>query len=35
MGYLFIKLFWFIALAFLIGIAVGWVTCGNAEDDHA
>jgi len=32
MGYLFIKLFWYVAIAFLVGLVVGWTTCNRIED---
>jgi hypothetical protein len=32
MDYLFIKLLWYILLAFAIGMFVGWFSCGRAED---
>jgi hypothetical protein len=32
MDYLFIKFFWFVLFAFLLGAAVGWYTCGSSED---
>lgn len=32
MDYLLIKLFWYVAAAFLIGLFVGWYSCGRAED---
>lgn len=35
MGYLFLKLFWFVVLAFVIGLAVGWVTCNGADNERA
>ncbi len=34
MGYLFVKLFWYVLLAFVIGLTVGWFTCSEAGDDH-
>lgn len=27
MDYLIVKLFWYLVLAFLIGLAVGWISC--------
>lgn len=32
MGYLFTQLFWYVAIAFLVGLVVGWVTCSRIED---
>jgi hypothetical protein len=34
MGYLFAKLFWYVLLAFVIGLAVGWLTCSRVEQDR-
>lgn len=31
MSYLFSQLIWYIAIAFVIGLAVGWVTCSRAD----
>lgn len=31
MDYLFIKLFWYLVVAFVIGLVVGWVSCGREE----
>ncbi len=31
MDYLLIKLFWYLVVAFVIGLLVGWVSCGRAE----
>ncbi len=33
MDYLFMKLFWYLVLAFLIGIAMGWLTCSGRSED--
>lgn len=33
MGYLFVKLFWYVLLAFAIGLIVGWFTCSEAENE--
>lgn len=33
MGYLFIQLFWYVAIAFAVGLVVGWATCGSVEND--
>lgn len=33
MDYLFVKLFWYIFAAFLIGIAMGWFSCGRGAED--
>jgi uncharacterized membrane protein YeaQ/YmgE (transglycosylase-associated protein family) len=33
MDYLFMKLIWWIALAFVLGTVAGWISCGNAEED--
>ena len=35
MGYLFLKLFWYVAIAFVVGLVVGWVTCSRAEDSQS
>jgi hypothetical protein len=32
MDYLFIKLFWWIALAFALGLAAGWISCGSEDE---
>jgi hypothetical protein len=32
MDYLFMKLLWYIVLAFAIGMFVGWFSCGRAEE---
>ncbi len=32
MDYLFLKLFWFVAFAFVLGLAVGWFTCNGNEE---
>lgn len=32
MDYLFIKLFWWIALAFALGLAGGWLSCDGGEE---
>lgn len=32
MGYLFLKLIWYVAIAFAVGLVVGWVTCSRIED---
>ena len=34
MDYLFLKLFWWIALAFVLGAAVGWYSCVETEEDQ-
>lgn len=31
MDYLFVKLFPYLAVAFAIGLLVGWVSCGRTE----
>ena len=33
MDYLFLKLFWWIALAFVLGAAAGWMSCDETEED--
>ena len=33
MEYLFMKLFWYLVLAFVIGIARGWLTCSRRSED--
>jgi hypothetical protein len=30
--YLFMKLIWYVVAVFLIGVFVGWYSCGRAED---
>ena len=35
MGYLFLKLFWYVLAAFVVGLVVGWVTCSRIEDGQA
>lgn len=32
MDYLFLKLFWYLAAAFAIGLAVGWFSCGRTQN---
>jgi hypothetical protein len=32
MDYLLIKLFWYVVAAFVIGLVVGWISCGPVED---
>ncbi len=32
MSYLFVKLFWYLAAAFGIGLLVGWVSCGRSKN---
>lgn len=32
MDYLLAKLIWYVLGAFLIGLAVGWISCGPVED---
>lgn len=34
MSYLFVKLFWYVLLAFVIGLIVGWFTCTSADEDY-
>jgi len=34
MGYLFIQLFWYVAIAFAVGLVVGWATCSRAANDN-
>ncbi len=33
MDYLFVKLFWYLVAAFVIGLAVGWISCGRAHKE--
>lgn len=33
MDYLFLKLIWWIALAFVLGLIAGWTSCANAEEE--
>jgi hypothetical protein len=35
MGYLFIQLFWYVAIAFAVGLVVGWATCSPVENDKS
>ncbi len=32
MDYLFVKLIWYLAIAFAIGLFVGWFSCSRARD---
>ena len=32
MDYLLAKLFWYVLVAFVIGLFVGWVSCGEVEE---
>lgn len=32
MDYLFVKLIWYLAFAFVIGLAMGWFSCSRTED---
>lgn len=32
MDYLLVKLFWWIVVAFLVGLCVGWYSCGREGD---
>lgn len=31
MDYLFLKLIWWVALAFALGLVAGWVSCGERK----
>jgi uncharacterized membrane protein YciS (DUF1049 family) len=33
MEYLFFKLVWYVAVAFAIGLLVGWISCGRTQDE--
>lgn len=33
MDYLFVKLIWWIALAFALGIVAGWYSCQGADEE--
>jgi len=33
MDYLVLKLFWYLVVAFVIGLFVGWISCGPVEDE--
>lgn len=33
MDYLVLKLFWYLVVAFVIGLFVGWISCGQVQDD--
>jgi len=35
MGYLLLQLFWYVAIAFAVGLAVGWATCTRVENDES
>jgi len=32
MDYLVVQLFWYLAVAFAVGVVVGWISCGGVED---
>lgn len=32
MDYLIVQLFWYLAASFAVGLVVGWISCGRAED---
>lgn len=32
MDYLFVTLFWYVLIAFAIGLFVGWVSCGRTAE---
>ncbi len=32
MDYLFMKLIWWIALAFVLGAVAGWISCGDEKE---
>ncbi len=34
MEYLVVKLFWYLVVAFAIGMFVGWVSCGTNKDSR-
>ena len=34
MPYLFFTLSWYVLAAFLIGVAVGWATCVDTEEEN-
>ncbi len=34
MDYLFLKLIWYIAVAFAIGLLVGWISCGRRQNEQ-
>lgn len=33
MDYLFLRLIWWIALAFVFGVVAGWFACGREEEN--
>lgn len=33
MEYLFFKLIWYVAVAFAIGLLVGWISCGRTQGE--
>ena len=33
MDYLFLRLIWWIALAFALGLVAGWFSCGREEEN--
>ena len=35
MEYLVVKLFWYLIAAFLIGVFVGWVSCGPNNENRS
>jgi hypothetical protein len=35
MGYLLSKLFWYVLVALVLGLVVGWVTCTARDDSEA
>ena len=34
MDYLLIKLWYWIALALVVGLVTGWLSCSRADDEH-
>ena len=34
-GYLVTQLYWYVLIAFCVGLIVGWATCSRIEDDQA
>ena len=32
MDYLFLRLIWWIALAFVLGVVAGWISCGREHE---
>ncbi len=35
MGYLVTQLVWYVLIAFVVGLIVGWATCSRIEDEQS